>query len=282
MSSRPVGAARRLAPLLLAALPLATGCAGLTPAERQAAVDAAARPAGLLPHSFKAPPFTLAGWLRAGASGPLVVYIEGDGHAWSTMTQPSRDPTPRNPVALALALEDPAPRVLYLGRPCQYGGVAADAACTARFWTSHRFAPEVVDALGHALDEAERASGADRLVLVGYSGGGVAAALLAARRSDVAALVTLVAPLDLAGWAAAKGLSPLAGSLDPAAEAGRLAGLPQWHIAGGRDRVVPPDIVRGYAGRAGVPVRVVPGMEHDGDWPALWPGLRAAFPEPRG
>ncbi|CAO3431344.1 alpha/beta hydrolase [Azospirillum endophyticum] len=276
MPSTPVRTVPRLA-VLLAAVLLPAGCA-TAPAERRAAVDAAARSAGLSPRHFPAAPFTLAGWLRTGDSGPLVVYIEGDGHAWSTVTRPSPDPTPHNPVALALALKDPAPRLLYLGRPCQYGGVATDAACTTRIWTSHRFAPEVIEALGRALDGAERASGAERLVLVGYSGGGVAAALLAARRTDVAALVTVAAPLDLAAWTAAKGLTPLAGSLDPAREAGLLVGLPQWHIAGGRDRVVPPDVISGFAARAGAPVRLVPGMEHDGDWPALWPELRAAFP----
>ncbi|PWC34035.1 alpha/beta hydrolase [Azospirillum sp. TSO35-2] len=270
-------------------LALLAGCA-TTPEALYEAADEAARSAGMMPQRFAAPPFTLAGWLRPGTAGPLVVYIEGDGHAWTTPTQPSRDPTPHNPVALALARLDPAPRLLYLARPCQYGGVAGDAACTVPLWTSRRFAPEVVDALGRALDEAERACGADRLLLVGYSGGGVVAALLAARRTDVDGLVTLVAPLDLAAWVKAQGLTPLAGSLDPAAEveakgAGRLAGLPQSHIAGGKDRVVPPEVVRAFAARVGAPVRVVPGMAHDGDWPALWPALRAelaaAVPFPR-
>ncbi|CAO3454738.1 alpha/beta hydrolase [Azospirillum largimobile] len=270
-------AASLLRAALAAALLLPAGCAAI-PREQVAAVDEAAGAAGLLPRRFSATPFTLAGWLRSGGAGPLVVYIEGDGHAWNSPTEPSRDPTPFNPVALSLALTDPAPRLLYLGRPCQYGGVATDAACSTRIWTSHRFAPEVIGALGRALDEAKRQSGADRLVLVGYSGGGVAAALLAARRSDVAALVTVVAPLDLAAWAAAKRLTPLTGSLDPARETGRLAVVPQWHIAGGNDRVVPPDVVRGFGTLVGAPVRVVPGMEHDGDWPALWPSLRAAFP----
>ncbi|MBP2299313.1 alpha/beta hydrolase [Azospirillum picis] len=281
VSAPGLGDARRRAVLGLCRILLPmVGLAACTamPAERLAEADAAARSAGLLPHRFDAPPFTLAGWLRAGNEGPLVVYIEGDGYAWLSPTQPSNDPTPLNPVALRLARRDPAARLLYLGRPCQYGGVSADAACQPRYWTSHRFSPEVLASLGHALDEAERLSGAGQLVLVGYSGGGVAAALLAARRNDVAALVTVVAPLDLAAWAKAKGLTPLSGSLDPAQEAGRLARVPQWHIAGGKDRVVPAIVQRGFAARIAAPVTVVPGMEHDGDWPAIWPDLRAAFP----
>ncbi|MGA1373146.1 MAG: alpha/beta hydrolase, partial [Pseudomonadales bacterium] len=38
------------------------------------------------------------------AGGNLTIYIEGDGFAWATASQPSTDPTPINPVALRLAL----------------------------------------------------------------------------------------------------------------------------------------------------------------------------------
>ena len=48
------------------------------------------------------------------------VYIEGDGYAWATTTDPSDDPTPINPLALRLAAVDDAPNVLYLARPCQF------------------------------------------------------------------------------------------------------------------------------------------------------------------
>jgi esterase/lipase len=49
-----------------------------------------------------------------------------------------------------------------------------------------------------AVTALKRASGASRLRLVGYSGGGVMAMLLAARRDDVAQVVTIAAPLRLA------------------------------------------------------------------------------------
>lgn len=45
----------------------------------------------------------------------LRVYIEGDRHAWLSRTRLCADPTPHNPVALKLALADPAPGpLLYL------------------------------------------------------------------------------------------------------------------------------------------------------------------------
>ena len=50
----------------------------------------------------------------------LTVYIEGDGQAWLDRFTPSLDPTPSDPVAFKLALEDNSENVIYLARPCQY------------------------------------------------------------------------------------------------------------------------------------------------------------------
>jgi pimeloyl-ACP methyl ester carboxylesterase len=65
-------------------------------------------------------------------------------------------------------------------------------------------------------------SGSTRLTLVGYSGGGTIAVLLAARRSDVAEVITVAANLDVGYWTQRDGLSPLTGSLDPAGGNPRL------------------------------------------------------------
>lgn len=84
--------------------------------------------------------FTLCGLLRPGLSSHskiLRVYIEGDGHAWESRTRPSTNPTPRNPVALRLAMADPgADTVLYLARPCQYVQGEDRRQCSNRYWTS--------------------------------------------------------------------------------------------------------------------------------------------------
>jgi pimeloyl-ACP methyl ester carboxylesterase len=60
--------------------------------------------------------------------------------------------------------------------------------------------------------------GADRVVWLGYSGGGVLAMLLAARVPETIGVVTIAANLDVQAWAAQQGGSPLIGSLDPARE----------------------------------------------------------------
>jgi pimeloyl-ACP methyl ester carboxylesterase len=212
----------------------------------------------------------------------LVVYIEGDGFAYLNATQPAQDPTPVDPVALRLALAHPgAGPVAWLARPCQY--TADRPTCVPAYWTDARWAPEVVDSAGMALDQLKRDTGAARLVLVGYSGGGALAALLAERRDDVAALVTVAANLDLDSWVRAHDLAPLSRSLNPAAGAAALAALPQIHVRGGRDTVVGPAILRAFMDRlpATAPARVleIPDQDHAGGWADIWPNLsrRAEF-----
>ncbi len=220
---------------------------------------------------------------RADDAG-LTVYIEGDGLAWRSPDQPSRDPTPVTALALQLALAQPTGNVAYLGRPCQYlGSEAAAQACGERYWTGARFAPEVVEAADRAVDVLAARFGARRITLVGYSGGGTVAALLAARRRDVARLITVAGNLDPRAWTRMHRLQPLAGSLDPADVRAELAGVPQWHLVGGRDLVMPPrlaqDFAAGFAPAQRPAVVVVADYDHAccwaRDWPRLWRAIAA-------
>jgi hypothetical protein len=207
----------------------------------------------------------------------LDVYIEGDGAAWPTPFHPPRDPTPTEPVALAMAAADPAPAVLYLGRPCQYLEAAELAVCSPEYWTNSRFAPEVVTAYMAFLDRYKESSGASRLRLFGYSGGGVLATLLAAQRADVEQLVTVAAPLAVSEWTAWHKMTPLLGSIDPdLAVQGPLP--PATHFVGGSDTVVPPRVVAIFAARTGGNLRELPDFDHrccwSRDWRQLLEGLQ--------
>jgi hypothetical protein len=210
---------------------------------------------------------------------PLVVYIEGDGLAYVSATERAMDPTPTDPVALRLALAHPGSGpVAYLARPCQYGAGGAGRNCRSDYWTVARFAPEVVESAGAALDLlAARLGPSRRLILVGYSGGGALAALLAERRSDVVGLVTIAADLDVAAWVEANGLTPLRGSLDPAGGAASLRMLPQVHFTGTADKVVSGDIARSLLRHepGAIAARMVPveGQDHACCWAMAWPGL---------
>lgn len=241
--------------------------------------EARAAEAGLVRFVADADGFRILGRRRKGTGAPAEIYIEGDGRAFTTPVQPSRDPTPHDPLGLRLAIRsadaDSRRPIGYLARPCQYL-LDQSPRCERAYWTDKRYAPTVRDAMGAALSETLRQLEADAAVLVGYSGGGVMAALLAAERSDVLALITAAAPLDLAQWVKAKDLTPLTGSLDPAADR-RLARIPQVHFIGAEDAVVPASVARAYIRRVGGLARdsvfVVPDADHRCCWDSEWPSL---------
>jgi dienelactone hydrolase len=221
-------------------------------------------------------PIPAVGWVR-GHADVVRVYIEGDGVAYSTPTSPSPDPTPITPTALLLARKDDSSAVAYLGRPCQY--VTGDA-CSSKCWTTGRFSESVLRAESGLVDAAKSLTGARHVVLIGFSGGGAVAALLAAQRTDVLALVTVCGNLDHALWTAIHEVTPLSGSLNPAEYAARLSSLPQVHFVGGADANIPRQVTDSFVSRlapgAPVTVRVVPGLEHGGEaWAEAWPRLLA-------
>ena len=130
----------------------------------------------------------------------LTVYIEGDGLAWRTRSIPSTNPTPIDPVGLKLALAHPLGNAAYLARPCQYVGGHTARGCDQSYWTNKRFAREVIESSNEALTTLKLEFGARHLQLVGYSGGGAVAALLAAKRDDVIRLVTVAGNLEHLAW----------------------------------------------------------------------------------
>lgn len=65
------------------------------------------------------------------------------------------------------------------------------------------------------MDHIKGLFAAQELILVGYSGIGTIAAVLAARRHDVSLPVTFTASLDTEFWIKYHQVSPLDGSLKP-------------------------------------------------------------------
>lgn len=200
------------------------------------------------------------------------VYLEGDGRPFATRHLPAGDPTPRRRLARELMARDPAPAI-YLARPC-YEGQAAAEACNASLWTDARYGETVVGSLAAALEHLQASHGFERVTLIGYSGGGVLAMLLAERLAMVDRVVTIAANLDLAAWTARHGYSPLRNSLDPAQGPALGSGVSQVHFVGGQDTNVPPSLVRrALARQAGARLVVVAEAGHARGWQALWPSL---------
>jgi len=232
--------------------------------------------AGWQPEDITTDNFTLRAFLPSGKkkSKILTIYVEGDGLAWINSSTPSHDPTPIDPLALQLALRD-ADASVYLARPCQFVG---GRNCSQKYWGSHRFSVEVIYAFNQAVGQLKQQFGAESLILVGYSGGGAVAALVAALRSDVSRLVTVAGNLDHKAWTVEHHLSPLSGSLNPAEMASQLMNIPQIHFVGDRDRTIGESVVRAYASKfpIGAPLEVVvlPGFDHHCCWVEGWPVLK--------
>lgn len=216
--------------------------------------------------------FVNAAYTRPGRGGTLHVYIEGDGRPWLSRTRISADPTPLRALALELMDADPAPS-LYLGRPCHFGG-AGRPPCEPRHWTVGRYSPAVVGSMATAL--ADGARGFDEVVLIGYSGGGALAVLVAAVTDvHVAGLVTLAANLDTEAWSRHHGYHPLTESQNPREHLRALADVPQLHLFGSADRECPPTLFVPLLESFGIPAVTVPGFDHRCCWTEAWPAVLA-------
>lgn len=199
------------------------------------------------------------------------VYLEGDGRPYATRYLPATDPTPRRRLARALMALDPSPS-LYLARPC-YEGRALDRGCTSALWTDARYGEAVVASMAAALEALRAAHAFAHVTLVGYSGGGTLAMLLAARVPAVDSVVTIAANLDLTAWTARHGYAPLRRSLDPATRPALPTHIAQWHFVGADDSNVPPALVeRALAHHPAARIGVV-AAGHARGWIAAWPGL---------
>lgn len=216
-------------------------------------------------------------------TGHLVVYIEGDGRAWVSRTRLSDDPTPRQPVALSLAAADPWGDVVYFGRPCQYLDRRRLDRCPPRFWSVARFNASVVEGMSAAIDAEKELRQASSISLVGFSGGGTVAALIAAQRDDVDSLVTVASPLDHDAWTRFHRVTALDQSENPARVDWYARPVCQVHFAGTRDATVPASLIGAYAARLPPVIsRVikVDGYKHRCCWADRWARRIAALRSP--
>ena len=203
---------------------------------------------------------------------PLGIFIEGDGVPWRA------DPTTGDPIALKLLGQTPPPAA-YVSRPC-YQDMTSPR-CTADRWTMQRYSDEIVGSMTEAVRMAAAQVNARRVVLVGYSGGGVLAVLIAERLDNVAGVVTVGANLDIDAWARQLGYLPLTGSLNPASSTAAHR-WPEIHLYGARDAKVPPATADAYFKRFPQAKRqIVDANDHVccwvEQWPQLWGELSATF-----
>lgn len=212
----------------------------------------------------------------------LTIYIEGDGAAWTMRQFAPSNPTPRYALGAQLASQDSSSIVAYLGRPCQFLGPITLERCDASLWTEGRFSPAAISLGNQAIDALlQRLSPhpihkQQQIRLVGYSGGGAYAALLASKRTDVSCLITIAAPLDIEVWSRLQQIAPLGASLNPASPSQRLPKIDQTHWFGGKDHIVPPQSIGVFLTNNASPntqVHVLPKANHLEPWSSQWAQL---------
>lgn len=202
--------------------------------------------------------------------GELHVYLDGDGSPWLRHRFVSGNPTPRNPLVLRLMAQDPALSV-YLGRPC-YFGFGARPPCSAMLWTDQRYSNTVIDSMIAALRNIRHLLRSQKAVLIGFSGGGTLAMLMAERLEDVDGIVTIAGNLDPDAWTDRHHYAPLTGSENPTRHPPLPGSIFQLHLAGEKDTNVSPDLIRSALQRQPSPQLIVlPEADHDCCWEQPWP-----------
>ncbi len=248
------------------------GCASHSP---QSTAEKISKRGRLQVAEIKGEEFVLRVYYRFDHPGaPLHVYIEGDGRAWLSRSRASRNPSPKNPVALQLAAKDSTENVMYIARPCQYVSFKKNPQCEFPYWTHKRFAPEIIDSVSAVIDIGKKRARAKRLDIIGFSGGGAVAVLAAARRRDVGSLRTVAGNLDHQAWTQHHKVDALNGSLNAADVAKSVAHIPQIHYVGSQDEIVGEYVAESFRSKAGrdncIRIQTVPRVTHSKGWEKVW------------
>ena len=136
----------------------------------------------------------------------------------------------------------------------------------------------MIDAMAQALKRIASEQGYAHVVLIGYSGGGTLAMLLAEQVPNVVAVVTIAGNLDPDEWARHHDYSPLWTSLNPSSRTPLPPAIFQLHVAAENDGIVPAEMVlRAAAHQHDPEIMLVPGADHACCWLEMWPSVLATL-----
>ena len=237
-------------------------------------IDDFARKAGFTKSTLMGQPFEHVIYTRNTQADTqnLNIYIEGDGSPWQRGSVIADDPTPKQPLLLHLMAQDTS-KALYLGRPC-YFGLSRQAACTRDDWTFDRYSPKIIKSMVHAANTYISDYQIKDITLIGHSGGGALAVLMADKIPGVNKVITIAANLDTTRWTKYHGYLPLEGSLNPMKEA-NLFNREHIHYAGSKDTAVPVEIIAAFVKKHGGTLKVIPEFTHHCCWQTIWPEVLA-------
>ncbi len=216
------------------------------------------------------PPYILASWYQITQPGePIRIYIEGDGQSFDINGRPTDNPTPKSQFLREIVANDPNPNVAYLGRPCQY---MLAGACAEKDWTVGRFSPQVIRSMNQAVNALRKKAQTSDIVLIGYSGGAQVAGLIGVQNAAVKEVITIAGVLDVADWTAYHNDPPLTESLNLKDYKADFDKIPQRHYVGGRDKTVPPELIKRF-GADEKTVVVVPKAKHGSGFEPIYKEL---------
>ena len=202
----------------------------------------------------------------------LHIYIGGDGSPWSTPTLINIDPTSAKAVLLNLMSLDTYPS-LFVGRPC-YHSYGKGKNCSNRWWTSHRYSAKVVTSMKQVIRQLIDKHRTPSLSLIGFSGGGTLAMLLAHDIPQVKHVVTINGNLDIDYWTNKHGYSPLVGSINPADLPALPESILKIHLLGADDKIIDAQHIKStFADRKNTEVIIYPKFTHHCCWADVWEAI---------
>lgn len=206
----------------------------------------------------------------------LHIYIEGDGLPWIG-NRITFDPGPFDQVALSLMQQDPSPS-FYLGRPCYFQSkVGLSDQCEPSLWTRARYSKKIVDILIAALNSQSDLATYDEWILIGHSGGGTLAYLMAQELPKVKTVVTISSNLNVTAWTNHHKYTPLDWSLDPAQLQPKKS-LRVFYLSGGKDKNVPIELNKTFLEKINATIISRPGYNHSCCWEKEWKDILQLIP----
>lgn len=201
---------------------------------------------------------------------PYIFYIEGDGAAFLGKYRISTNPTPRKQMLLKLVAQDERPNVVYIARPCQYTPMELNPKCNNQYWTSKRMSEDSVQSLNEVINKL---NGQHKFSLIGFSGGGSMVVLIAARNNMTKDILTISANLDHAAFTTLHNVSPMIDSLNPIEYVDKVKHIPQLHLSGGKDTVIPAFIAERFVQASDsscVKQKIYEDASHSDGWEVMW------------
>jgi len=215
--------------------------------------------------------FNIATWQKiTDPDSVYKIYIEGDGHAFNSKGRATQDPTPKGTLVRELAFGDNNSNVIYLSRPCQY---IKSPICSKRYWTTARFAPEIIDA---EYDAIKQIVGNNPVILVGFSGGAQVVGLIASTKSDlnIKKIITIAGNLDHSIWTEHHRLPPLNESMNLVDYQEQFFKIPQIHYAGQNDNIIPIALTEQFIKNKSL-IIIVPNATHNSGWKIVYEEIQA-------